>query len=159
MGMTGVSIAEIENLYRDRFRTFLSVAIAVVGDPDAGFDAVQDAFASAIRARARYRGEGPLEAWIWRIVLNSALDSARRLRRASVPVLDPLAANGDEPTSPPAWLLELTDRQRTVVFLRYYADLDYATIAALLGISEGTVAATLNRAHAALRPHLEEERA
>ena len=55
-----------------------------------------------------------------------------------------------------AALAHLPERQRTAVFLRYYADLDYAAIGEALGIRTGTVAATLNAAHAALRSHLEE---
>jgi RNA polymerase sigma factor (sigma-70 family) len=43
------------------------------------------------------------------------------------------------------------DRQRVVLFFRHYADLDYDTIAAALGIRRGTVAATLHTAHSALR--------
>jgi RNA polymerase sigma-70 factor (ECF subfamily) len=41
----------------------------------------------------------------------------------------------------------LPPRRRLVVFLRYFADLPYAEIAAIAGISEGTVAATLAQAH------------
>jgi len=52
-------------------------------------------------------------------------------------------------------LARLPERQRTAVFLRYYADLDYASIGQALGIRTGTVAATLNSAHAALHTHLE----
>jgi len=51
----------------------------------------------------------------------------------------------------------LPERQRLVLFLRYYADLDYAEIARALGIRRGTVSATLNQAHASLRPMLAEE--
>jgi len=50
----------------------------------------------------------------------------------------------------------LPERQRLVVFLRYYADLDYSAIAEALEISPGTVAATLNSARASLRSVLEE---
>jgi RNA polymerase sigma factor (sigma-70 family) len=57
-----------------------------------------------------------------------------------------------------AALARLPERQRTAVFLRYYADLDYAAIAEALGVSMGTVAATLNAAHATLRSRLEEVR-
>jgi RNA polymerase sigma factor (sigma-70 family) len=49
----------------------------------------------------------------------------------------------------------LSERQRLVVFLRYYADLDYATIAEALSISSGTVGATLTTARAALGDALE----
>ena len=40
----------------------------------------------------------------------------------------------------------LPPRRRLVVFLRYFADLSYAEIAEIAGVSEGTVAATLAQA-------------
>ena len=52
----------------------------------------------------------------------------------------------------------LPERQRTALFLRYYADLDYDSIGHVLDMRPGTVAATLNKAHAALRRTLEEVR-
>lgn len=54
-------------------------------------------------------------------------------------------------------IAQLPERQRMCIFLRYFADLDYAAIAAALGISAGTVGATLNAAHATLRRKLEEQ--
>ena len=50
----------------------------------------------------------------------------------------------------------LSERQRLVLFLHYYADLDYAAIAEALEISSGTVGATLHSARAAMRRLLEE---
>lgn len=38
-----------------------------------------------------------------------------------------------------------------MLFLRFYADMDYATIAELLDVSEGTVGASLNAARKTLR--------
>ena len=43
-----------------------------------------------------------------------------------------------------------------MLFLRYYADLDYHSIADALGIAAGTVGAALNAAHAALLRQLQE---
>ena len=43
-------------------------------------------------------------------------------------------------------------------FLRYYADLDYRSIAEVLGVEVGTVSATLSSAHTALRRALQEVR-
>jgi RNA polymerase sigma factor (sigma-70 family) len=42
---------------------------------------------------------------------------------------------------------DLPPRRRLAIFLRYFADLSYADIGAVLGVSEGTVAATLSQAH------------
>ena len=55
-----------------------------------------------------------------------------------------------------AAVASLPERQRLAVFLRYYADLDYAAIASALGIETGTVAATLNAAHRKLQRTLKE---
>jgi RNA polymerase sigma-70 factor (ECF subfamily) len=51
----------------------------------------------------------------------------------------------------------LSERQREVLFLHYYADLDYSTIAQALDISSGTVGATLSAARQTLRGALTKE--
>jgi DNA-directed RNA polymerase specialized sigma24 family protein len=144
-------INELEQLYRSRRPEFCRAAAAIVGDRTLGEDAVQEAFAKAVRSRRSFRGHGSLEAWVWRIVVNAARD-ARRTR--PVLALAPPArsqSNGHEPLLP---LELLTGRQREVLFLHYYADLDYATIADALGISPGTVGATLSTARRLLRKAL-----
>jgi DNA-directed RNA polymerase specialized sigma24 family protein len=40
--------------------------------PAAADASLEEGFALAIRHRRRYRGDGPLEAWIWRLVVNAA---------------------------------------------------------------------------------------
>ena len=50
----------------------------------------------------------------------------------------------------------LPERQRLVLFLRYYADLDYVRIAQILGVRTGTVSASLHAAHKTLRKALNE---
>jgi RNA polymerase sigma factor (sigma-70 family) len=158
-GRRGASLNDLELLYRSRFDIFARVAASVTGDSELAHDAVQEAFATAVRKRRSFRGEGPLEAWVWRIVLNAARSDVRR----SVPALvydESASANGrpEEDAELRVALARLPERQRTAVFLRYYADLDYAAIGEALGITTGTVAATLNAAHAALRSRLEEVR-
>lgn len=53
----------------------------------------------------------------------------------------------------------LPGRQRLVLFLCFYADMDDATITALLGMSEGSVGPSLNAARTTLRGVLQEVRA
>ena len=105
----------------------------------------------AVRKRRGFRGTGTLEAWVWRIVVNAARDARRRRPAVSEPV--ERSTNGHAPVIP---LDLLTERQREIVFLHYYADLDYAAIADALAISPGTVGATLNTARRTLRAALEE---
>ena len=155
----GASLDELEALYRSRFEIFVRVAASVSGDSERAHDAVQEAFATAVQKRSSFRGDGPLEAWVWRIVLNAARSDVRRITPAAGH--DEIgSANGDPGPDATlrAALALLPERQRTAVFLRYYADLDYAAIGEALGISTGSVSATLNAAHAALRNRLEEVR-
>jgi DNA-directed RNA polymerase specialized sigma24 family protein len=142
-------LEELEASYRSRLPEFrASNRDRQTGE--LGCDAVQEAFARRPQAPTS-RGRGTLEAWVWRIVVNAARD-ARRGRPALAEPHD-AAANGHAPVLP---LDLLTDRQREIVFLHYYADLDYAAIADALAISPGTVGATLNAARRTLRQALEE---
>lgn len=157
-----VELHELEALYRTRFPAFLRTATAILGEREAARDVVQESFATAVRRRDDFRGDGTLEAWLWRILVNTARTAgrARRLRDAAslVPEHAPAANGRPDPDAAAvrAYVAALPERQRLVVFLRYFADLDYARIAEALEIRPGTVAATLNAAHAALRRRLEE---
>jgi RNA polymerase sigma factor (sigma-70 family) len=153
----GAEPHELEALYRGRFRAFLLSVTALLGDGEEALDVVQDAFARALRRRSSFRADGDLEAWVWRIVLNEARDRRRsRARERASQRLEPAAAETEADTSLREVLLALPERQRLAVFLRYYADLSYDQIAEALGIRPGTVAASLNAAHATLRSNLEE---
>ena len=152
--MAGTSKRELERLYRARFAHFVRVAAAITRDEDSAFDAVQEGFAAAIRSRRSFRGDGPLEAWVWRIVVNQARRAAR-VREAPEPEA---VFEGDDPTPLRDAIARLPERQRLVLFLRYYADLDYAAIANALDIAPGTVAATLHAAHASLHNAFQEVR-
>jgi RNA polymerase sigma factor (sigma-70 family) len=88
--------------------------------------------------------------------VNAARD--RRRDRKLEPLAEPVPPVPDEeaPSEFGAWIKGLPERQRLAVFLRYRADLDYRSIALVLGIEVGTVSATLHAAHQTLRRMLEE---
>ncbi len=160
MRRKGATAAQLEALYRERFEHFARVASAICGDVDRGRDAVQAAFTTAVRKRRSFRGSGPVEAWVWRIVVNEARRIAREPHAEPLETASPVAANGqgDVPLGLGALVAALPERQREALFLRYYADLDYRAIADVLGIEVGTVSATLSAAHQTLRKRLEEIR-
>jgi RNA polymerase sigma factor (sigma-70 family) len=157
--MGAVQIEELESLYRREYRRFVRVAAAILRDESRAVDAVQDAFAAAIRKQRQFRGEGSLEAWVWRMVVNAALKERKRRTHSRLNVDDlELEAPAKDSTRVAESIARLPERQRLALFLRYYADLDYASIATALQISTGTVGATLNAAHASLRRLLQEVR-
>jgi RNA polymerase sigma factor (sigma-70 family) len=113
-----------------------------------------------VRSRDDYRGEGPLEAWVWRSVINAARQQAVH-RGHTLELSDqPASANGTNPDESAVrkWIAALPERQRLAVFLRFYADLDYRGIASALEIELGTVSATLAAAYVSLRKSLREVR-
>lgn len=148
-------LARIESLYERDFVAFVRVARGIVGDRERALEAVHDGFADAIRARASLRNDSALEAWVWRLVVNAARKTRRRplfeAARESEPFVEPPTLNALAPS-----LMQLPERQRLVVFLRYYADLDYRRIADVLGVEIGTVSAALAAAHRSVRKALEE---
>ena len=154
----GASLDGIERVYRARLGDFRRVAAAIIGDRELARDAVQDAFVSAVRGRHGFRGTGPLDGWLWRAVVNASLTRRRALRprTASAPERPP-GDDGDESERDRvrAALALLPERQRLMLFLHYFAELDYLTIASALGISSGTVGATLHSARATMRQLLE----
>jgi len=147
----------LEQLYRERYTIFRDVLSGIVGSHDLARDVVQEAFARALRERRRFRGEGSLEAWVWKIAVNVALKQRRGLAPAQELATEPAA---DARLSDPAVrhaVLALPPRRRLVIFLRYFADLSYREIAEIVGVSEGTVAATLSQAHRDLEKRFERE--
>jgi RNA polymerase sigma-70 factor (ECF subfamily) len=154
-------VERIAAAYELRFAQYVRVATAIAGDTERGRDAVQDAFARAVAGCLAYRGDGPLEAWLWRAVTNAA----RNQRRAggslvTVATLEDepgreSAATSEEEAAVRRHLATLPERQRLVLFLRYYADLSYVEIGEALGLRTGTVSATLAAAHRTLRGRLQ----
>jgi RNA polymerase sigma factor (sigma-70 family) len=154
----GASVEAIEVIYRERFHRFVRVAQAITRSRETAVDAAQDAFASVLRNRHGYRGSGTVEAWVWSSVVNAARQAVRA--PAGVPLIEvggpDRLVGGMEADGVRSVIASLPERQRLVLFLRYYADLDYRAIADALALEVGTVGATLNQAHRNLRRLLAE---
>jgi RNA polymerase sigma-70 factor (ECF subfamily) len=152
------TVAGIERLYRERYLRFRNGVAPVAGSYEAAHDAVQEGFARALRASRQYSGRGSLEGWIWRIVLRTAVEQQRRPHEdISLDAVDPGFVEPERDFALSEAVRAMPPRRRLVVFLRYFADLPYQTIAEVLEIDAGTVAATLAQAREALAEILERE--
>ncbi len=157
----GATLDELREIYEGRLSELVRVAAAIVGDRQIAQDVVQEAFVHAVRRRETFEGRGSLDGWVWHIVVNAARDARAHRREETAP--EPASELHDPAEEPRRQLVRdaverLPERQRLVLFLRYYADLDYRAIAEAVAVSEGTVAATLNAAHSRLRELLAEVR-
>ena len=158
MDDVGVWWSQIESLYRAQFLQFERVARAITGDHESALEAVQEGFADALRHSGQWAGRGQLEGWVWRCVVNRA----RKMRPRHLvepPAAEPPSHGSYGESELSARLAALPERQQLVVFLRYFADLEYRQIAAALKIETGTVSATLHAAHINLRAAYEEAHA
>ena len=151
-----VSVKALESLYRERYADFVRVATAITGSESRAIDAVQEAFARALASIGSFRGDGPLAAWVWRIVVNTSRDASRAVETPSDGFVRASELADPDEFGVRRWIALLPERQRLTVFLRYYGDCDYRTIAQALEVEVGTVSATLSAAHAALRRMLKE---
>jgi RNA polymerase sigma-70 factor, ECF subfamily len=139
--------SELEDLYRRRNGAFQVMLASVTGSVESACDVVQEAFVRALRDQNGFRGEGSLEAWVWRIAFRVAIGSrgSRELVVDGVPEVAFVDESRDLALA--TAVRDLPPQRRLTIFLRYFADLSYADIGAVLGVSEGTVAATLSQAH------------
>jgi RNA polymerase sigma-70 factor (ECF subfamily) len=144
----------IEQLYRGRYVGFRNAVATVTGDYDTARDAVQEGFARAFRQRGQWRGDGSLEGWVWRIVFRAALEQRRGFGEVSLDEVETSLVEPEHDEALAKALRELPPRRRLIVFLRYFADLQYSTIAEVCEVDEGTVAATLAQARNALAQSL-----
>jgi RNA polymerase sigma factor (sigma-70 family) len=157
---------DFAEFYRGSKDECLLTVLVSVGDHDTAQDLVAEAFARAWASwRTVSRHPAP-RAWVVRTALNANISRWRRRRReVSVPdpdtVMDLPAVDRTDSSVDPrimAALMRLPARQRQVVALRLFLDLDTDRSAAVLGIAPGTVQAHLGRAIAALRKDLIPER-
>jgi RNA polymerase sigma-70 factor, ECF subfamily len=146
--------SDLEDLYRRRQGALQVMLASVTGNVESARDVVQEAFARALQKQDGFRGDGSLEAWVWRIAFRVAVGSTGSDELAMEEV--PSVAFVDEGLDPAlaAAVQKLPPQRRMAIFLRYFADLSYAEIGEVLGIADGTVAATLSKAHQQLGAEL-----
>jgi RNA polymerase sigma-70 factor (sigma-E family) len=140
------------------------LAHLLAGDPHTAQDLVQTTLAKLYLAWPRLRDRDQVDAYARKILVNehrSRWRSAWRRREVVTETVPETASTPrlDDGTRDAVWALvrSLPPRQRAVVVLRYYEDLSEAQIAAVLGISPGTVKSQASRALASLRDRLPEE--
>jgi RNA polymerase sigma factor (sigma-70 family) len=152
---------DFAEFYRRSADECLRTVLASVGDQHTAQELVDEAFARACASWRTVSKHPAPAAWVIRTALNVNISRWRR-RRREISVADPAAgthqraAEDGSPVDPRimAALMRLPARQRQVVALRLFLDLDTARTAEALSIAPSTVKAHLARALAALRDAL-----
>lgn len=158
--------ASYDYLVSKYMRRVVSIAWGIVRNASDAEDLAQEAFVKAFQTIDRFRSDQPFGPWIYRIVTNLALDVMKhraRFRHEEITDAEP-AARRDR-ADLPAMAHELSRRiddaieslpemQRVVARFYLVEQFDHAEIAAMMGLSQGTVRSHLSLARAKLKEKL-----
>ncbi len=144
--------------YKDKV---FSVALYYFGgDESAAGDITQQVFLKLFNCIGQFHGDAEFTTWLYRLTTNACVDETRK-RRRWLPFGDATGMN--EPRvkktqehalahrevadSVKQAVATLRPKLRVVLLLKYFEELSYEEIAAVVGCSKGTVASRLNRGH------------
>lgn len=151
-------------LYSAHFTGLVRAAALILGRPDEAEEIVQEAFVRTLKAWPQLRDETRAVSYLRSATFNLARSKVRRwvvARRRSLPFeashpsAEERAVLRDEHRAVLAELRQLPKRQRECLVMRYYLDLPVAEVAALLGVSVGSVKTHTHRGIEQIRKALE----
>ena len=160
--MAGSQTERFADLYERTFPRVYAYVASLLRDRAAAEDVTAQAFERAYRKRRSYRaGRGSIEAWLFGIARNAALDELRRRKRRArlegdpedltEPALEDQAELALRREVVRAALASLDGRERDLVALKFAAGLSNTEIGGILGMSESAVGTRLHRTITKLR--------
>nr|BCX00461.1 MAG: DNA-directed RNA polymerase sigma-70 factor [Bacteroidota bacterium] len=162
------AFSELVRRYQERIYRLIR---RMVRDHETTDDLVQEVFVRVWESLDRFRGQAGLYSWIYRIAVNTTMSHFRRERLRRWIRLEEIFPGPTDPSSNPAEAVERQEReallaqalkrlppkQRLVFSLRYFEELSYEEIAALLDTSVGALKANYHHAVRKLAHYLPEE--
>ena len=137
----------------------LRLAYVLTGNRHDAEDVVQDALSRALPRWARISAVDDRDAYVRRMVINAHTSWWRKFRKRESPVAEVLGGSvrsGARDVELWQACRALPEPMRTAVVLRFYEDMEYAAIAALTGVREGSVRSRVSRGLAILRAEVGE---
>ncbi len=160
--MAGSRTEGFADLYARTFPRVYAYVASLLRDRAAAEDVTAQAFERAYRKRRSYRaGRGTMEAWLFGIARNAALDELRRRKRRAGLEGDPEDLTRPMPDDQAelalrrevvrAALASLDGRERDLIALKFAGGLSNSEIGRILGMSESAVGTRLHRTITKLR--------
>jgi RNA polymerase sigma-70 factor, ECF subfamily len=163
------------NAYQELIRLYQKKVFRVISsyqrNPEDAMEVMQDTFLKVYTARSTWERRTSFAAWLYRIAINASIDRHRRTGKSKPAYLEDMVEaqiHKSATTKPPRNPLErlrdgerrailegvirrLPDRQREIVSLRYFGEMQLEEIASALNCPLGTVKSNLHKAINALK--------
>jgi RNA polymerase sigma-70 factor (ECF subfamily) len=163
---TSYNTANFTLLYRQYITQVYRYIISRVGNQADAEDLTSEVFLAAYEGINRFDGQGSFPAWLFTIARNKIVDSYRKNRplvsleglpEQVAEEVDPLIRLSQEALIDrlAQILPTMTDEQRSILQLRFAAELTHAQIAEVMGKSEGAIKMTYSRLMRQLEEKLE----
>jgi RNA polymerase sigma factor (sigma-70 family) len=149
-------------LYERTFPRVYAYVASLLRDRSAAEDVTAQAFERAYRKRRSYRpARGSMDAWLFGIARNAALDELRKRKRRATLEVDPEDTSSPAPEDHAelavrretvrAALASLDGQERDLIALKFAGGLSNGEIARVLRMSESNVGTRLHRTITKLR--------
>lgn len=170
-------VRAFEQLIEGYEKRIINYCYRMLGNAQDAEDAAQEVFVKVFRFIGSFTGQSSFSTWLYRIASNVCLDLLRKAKRRpqesvsiyqyneegeefSLPIEDKSptpyekAQQSEAQKALLAALEKLGEEQKRVVILRDIEGLSYEEIAAVTGVTPGTVKSRLNRARKSLQKYL-----
>ena len=147
----------------DEYQTaLLRLCYLYLHDVQLAEDAVQETFLKAYRTLGSFRGEASAKTWLTRIAMRTCCDMRltfwfRRVDCSITPEMlpEPVQETAEDESALTIAVMNLPKKEREVILLYYYQDMNMSEIAQTLGVTQPTVSYRLQKARERLRKELE----
>ena len=142
-------IINVYLIFQKYNRDFTSFAISITKDKEQGFDLVQDAYVSALEREDIFEimNEYQIKGWFFTTIKNKHIDNIRKQKKMIYFENEHIFqehVNFEENVVIKELIDRLPDKNKEVVLLRYYMNLNSTEIGKALGISPSTVRSRLS---------------
>ena len=158
--MTERADEKIQQVLLECYEKYYRLAYSYMGNQEDALDVVQESAYKAIRDSKKVENENYISTWIYRIVVNTAIDMLRKRKKEGIntQIEDyemPVEDTYSDPDLAVA-LNRLKAEERLVITLRYFEELSLEEISDIAGEPLSTIKSRLYRALKKLRVDLEE---
>ena len=146
---------KVEEQILDSYEAMYRLAYTYVRNEEDALDIVQESVYKAIKYSGRVRQEAHIRTWLWRIVMNTAVDFIRKSSR-EIATDETQETSALDTESERAIQAALDEREKTVVVLRFFEDQKLDDIAKIMNENTSTIKTVLYRSLKKLKVRLTE---